>query len=145
MPRTPPSFDNLAVCDEHGIMMHADNHKHRCPLCHIDTEVEVRRDDDVPGHLDDHQFRNRLEAETLEELLPLMRAYLEDKQDPDEVELWITLDPYPGDSLPAGYTEAQERWVNVVGFRSGIREKYLCSTMEADATISNLREQGYGD
>lgn len=136
-----PEFENLAVCDEHGVTMHAKDERRACPLCRVDIGVEVRREDDIGDQgLKAQEVRQRIEAETMAELLPLMQEYVEDRFDG---ELWVTVERFDG-KLPAGYTEAQERWVNVIGYRSGAMANYVVTAPAAKETIESLRDNGYG-
>lgn len=138
-----PSMENLAVCTDHGIMMHAKDADRRCPLCHLDVDVDVRRDAEIPGgSIKQQEIRQRIDAETMEELLPLMDEYLEDTSD-DGYDLWVAVSGLDG-TLPAGYSEAQERWVNVVVYRFGAMKKCITLEQNARETIETLRGNGYG-
>lgn len=148
-----PDTDNLAVCDEHGIMNHAsDDHHGRCPLCALDGEYDVRREDEISGgegvpqgRLSQQEIRQRIESETMQELLPIVEEYLEDRSEDGEADLWVTVAPVADGQLPMGYSKAQERWANVVGYIYGNRVKYISSSPAAEETIETLRENGYGD
>lgn len=147
----PPAFDNLAVCNEHGVMLHTrEEGRRRCPLCHLDMDVEVCRDAGLPEDatgstsLSGTEIAQRIPAEMMEELLPLMAAYLEDQQGEDYT-MYVTVGGCPKDDLPAGYTAAQERWANAVVYHFGGREKAITSVPPARSTIETLREEGYGD
>lgn len=147
MPNELPSRDNLAVCGEHGIMTFAREERRRCPLCALDGEYDVRPGADLPGNrlgsedVTQNEVRQRLEAEDLEELLPLMDEYLEDV---DQGPMHVTVARFDG-TMPAGYSEGQERWINVVVYRFSGMEKAITSSGDAQETIENLRSEGYGD
>lgn len=141
-----PPLDNLAVCDEHGIMAFASSEKRECPLCVLDGDYEVRREAGIPPDsmgrtsVSQQEVRQRLESEHLKELLPLMAEYLDDI---DEGPMYLTVERFDGD-MPAGYSEAQERWINVVVYEFGCSEKALTASPSARDTIEALRNEGYG-
>lgn len=133
----PPA---LARCDDHGlVLVEGDSgHMTHCAACQLG--LEVRLGDDLPGgRLDEHDFRNRVEWDTLVELVPLMREYLADQT--DEFDLWVSHFPREG-SLPAGYSD-QERFVLGIGYSFGIQRKYLLREPNAAETVETLREEGY--
>lgn len=135
-----PSTDNLAVCPDHEIMTHARDEKRLCALCVLDSDIDVRRDDNMAGKsVIQQEVRQRLEAETLVELLPLMDEYVTDAFDGD---VWMTVERFEG-KLPAGYSEAQERWINVVGYTTSNMKKYITTDPNARETIETLKENGY--
>lgn len=137
-----PDTDNLAVCNDHGIMMHARKERRECVLCSLDETFEVRRDKEIPGEeIKQVEVRQRLESEDLKELLPLMDEYLHDIA--DDPELYLTVGKYEGD-MPAGYSEAQESAINVVMFRTGAMERCITKAPNAQETIETLKEEGYG-
>jgi len=153
MSSTPrlPDYDNLAVCREHGIMNHARDSRGVCPLCKIDTDVEVRREDTISsgeglpeGRLSQQEITQRLESEVMQELLPLMEEYLEDRSDDGEGDTWVTVAEVADDQLPAGYSQTQEKWANVVGYTFHGRVKYISTRGNAEDTIESLKEAGYG-
>lgn len=144
---TLPELGNLAVCNEHGVMTHSKNSAHGvCPLCKLDVDVEVRREDEISGgKLSGQEIRRRLESEDIQELLPLMREYLDDRTDgDDEGDLWVTVVEVKDGQLPAGYSSTQERWANVIGYTLAGRKKFITQTDSLQETISSLRENGYG-
>lgn len=132
----------LACCDEHGVTFteNADGRLNYCAACHHDLDVDVDREVAGPP-LKDAEFRNRLTQEELEELVPVMEEYLDDSQ--DEVNMWLTHSKWDRD-LPAGYSE-QERFIPVIGYQFGAREKYILDAKNAKDTIETLKENGYGD
>lgn len=145
-----PETSNLAVCDDHGIMLHSRERDAQCPLCALDGDYEVRRDDAISaavgapeGRLTAQEIRQRIETEAMQELLPLLEEYLEDYG--AKTELWVTVAEVADGDLPAGYTEAQERWANVVGFRRGGVVSYITKEPAAKETIEKIREEGYGE
>lgn len=145
-----PDTSNLAVCDDHGIMLHSRERDGQCPLCALDSDYEVRLDDEISagmnvpeGRLTSQEIRQRIETEAMQELLPLLAHYLADYG--AKTELWVTVAEVVDGDLPAGYTEAQERWANVVGFRRGGRISYITKEPGAKETIEKIREKGYGD
>lgn len=131
----------LARCDEHGlVMLEGDPGRLSwCAACALDIEA---RPDDYPGDkpLSDEEFRNRITAQTLADLVPLVEEYVEDRQ--DEPEVWLAHKPWEGE-LPAGYSE-QERYVLMVGYKWNNRAKYVSSESSAVQTIEALRANGYG-
>lgn len=138
-----PDHGNLAVCNEHGIMTHARDERRACPACKTDVDVEIRWEMEMPGqNIVQSEVRRRLECEDIVELLPLLEEYLVDRN--DEATIWITVERFDGD-LPAGYSQAQERWLNVVGYEFGIRQKFITEAPNARETIETLRGEGYGD
>jgi len=147
-----PNLDNLAVCREHGVMTHTRDGRGVCPLCKLDVDVEVRRDDKIssgenlpPGRLSQMEIAQRIESEAMQELLPLMEEYLNDKAEADdEGDLWVTVARVADGQLPAGYSKAQERWANVVAFTLSGRVKYVSTEPNAEETIESLKEAGYG-
>lgn len=131
----------LARCSDHDLVLMPKESAHHdwCPACELDLPVKL----DTPH---DHQpvseveFRQRLEADTVEELVPLLREYLSDRR--GEADVWVTHMRWDG-SLPAGYTE-QERFVPVVAYAWGARGKYISTNPAAEDTIRSLRNEGYG-
>jgi isoleucyl-tRNA synthetase len=71
-----------------------------------------------------------------------MKRYVEDRW-PEEGELWVSVERCEG-TLPAGYSEGQERWVNVIGYETDWQEKYITMEQAAKETIQSLVENGYG-
>lgn len=147
-----PNLDNLAVCGEHGVMTHTRQGRGVCPLCKLDVEIEVRREDEIssgenlpPGRLNQQEITQRIDSEVMQQLLPLMDEYLADRADADdEGDLWVTVARVADGQLPAGYSKAQERWANVVGYTLGGRVKYVSTEPNAEETIESLKEAGYG-
>lgn len=142
-----PPADNLNICPDHRLPMHSRQRKRMCPACELDMDVQIRHDAPLPanklgmGTLTQTDVRLRLDAETIVELLPLMEEYLDDTQ--GEANMWLSTEKFEG-KLPAGYSEAQERWVTVVGYTFGSREKAITQDSNAKETIETLRENGYG-
>lgn len=129
--------DHLRACPDHRLV---DDRDHACPAC--TTGVEARPDEFMeesrpPEPLD---LQWHIEGETMQELLPLMETYLDDR---DQGPLWVSVAELPEDLLPAGYTR-QERWFNVVRYRWGARVKTMMHDESARETIETLRDEGYG-
>lgn len=138
---TPPA-DNLNICRDHLIPLTADSGNRRCPACHLD-EVTVEPEREVPGSATSREVRNRLSAEDVEDLYPLMREYVYDDDTPGKE---LALVPFKfGGTMPAGYSEAQERWLVAIVYKWGIREKAITKSSNANETAQTLREEGYGD
>lgn len=141
-----PPLDNLAVCQDHGIMTFASNERRECALCALDGDYEVRREAGIPGdsmgrsEVSQREVRQRLESEHLKELLPLMDEYLDDI---GEGPMYLTVERYDGD-MPAGYSESQERWINAVVYTFGRVEKAITTAGNAAETIDALQNEGYG-
>lgn len=141
-----PPADNLNICNDHRLAMHSDEEAHgRCPACILEErghEIEVDHDIDVPGKGPIQQeVRQRLEAEDVAELVPLMTEYLADNSEDPPV---LTVEKFTG-QLPAGYSDSQERWLNAVVYKYGARTKALTRSPNAHDTIEKLRSEGYGD
>lgn len=116
-----------------------DDSERRCPACELDS-VSVRFID-VPGENTQQDVRWRLPAETIEELYPLMEAFIDDHDNTGGP--WLVPTRFGGD-LPAGYSEAQERWLTAVVYDWGPQRKAITQKPDADETIKNLRSEGYG-
>lgn len=135
-------MSQINECPEHGLRTDANaetNNRDRCPACMTDMEVRLRGE--VPGHPNDYSVRSPIPEALFAELYQIVREYLESNQ--DEVEIYASLDRYPGD-LPAGYTET-ERVFNVLVYRFGARIKAVDSEPNARETIETLREHGFGE
>lgn len=144
MPDVPPA-DNLNICRDHRLAMHSAEEDHgRCPACLLaeqEIDVEVRPEAETPGRdVNQQEVRQRLDAETVADVVPVMLEYLDDV---GEGPLYLTVERFEGD-LPAGYSEAQERWVNAIVYEFGSRKKALTTDGEAAATRETLRDEGYG-
>lgn len=142
MPDTDQPVD-LARCDEHDLVQLPEpdgSHLIMCPACEF-PDVEVRLDTEIGDHLSHHEFTDRLEWETVTELVPLMQEYLEDRE---QGPLWFTHFPWEDDAMPAGYTE-QERFVFAMGYKWEGMAKHLIRQSNAVETAQTLREEGYGD
>lgn len=129
----------LSRCDDHGLALLEDDSLHHtfCAACELD--LEFRPDDTLGTPLGHDEFTQRMEADTLREIVPLMREYLEDS---GEGPMWVTHFSFSG-TMPAGYTE-QERFVVALGYEWGSLEKHLLTDPNARQTIETLRERGYG-
>lgn len=141
-----PPADNLNICSDHLLAMHSRENDHgRCPACILEEQghdVDARFDGDVPGRrVNQQEVRQRLDAETVVELLPLVEEYLDDTGNGP---VYVVPEKFEG-GLPAGYSEAQERWVNVVVYEFGARRKAISAEPSARETIKTLRSEGYGD
>lgn len=131
----------LARCEEHGLVLMetADSAYHtECVACEFGIPFLPERSPENDT-LTNSDFRGRLEWGAVTELIPLVREYLEDRQ--DSVELWVTHVPWSGD-LPAGYAE-QERFIPVIGYEWGAMEKFILRNGAAEGTVETLRENGY--
>jgi hypothetical protein len=137
----PGPNDDLVVCAEHLLQRVPDGSSDRCPACHLDTDIAVRATHDVSGRMSETTLRNRIGWGTFVELVSLLGAYLDDRENGP---LFLTSDAWPGDDLPAGYNEP-ERWVTLVGYEWGATYKYIESEQSAQETIESLRDAGYGD
>lgn len=130
-----PDPSNLNICAEHLLPMTArDDSRRRCPACHLD-DPDVRPEKEVPGEPSQNAVRLRIPAETVEELYPLMDEYLDGLPDTDGP--WIVPYKFEGD-LPAGYSEAQERWLTALVYESGALRRAVTLETDARETIENL-------
>lgn len=135
----PDRASDLIVCKEHGVMLMGELRMMECPSCVLKVDAHPTK---IPaGHVTDGEFRNRIEWRTMQELVPLMQAYLTDrKKGPAFVACWS----WPrGGPLPAGYAET-ERFFNILGYGWGLLNKFIVSESEARSTIQNLRKAGFG-
>lgn len=136
---TPPE---LARCNDHGLVLLEGDRGHHTHCIACEFDVEVRLDDtptsDTPPLT--NEFTNRLEWETVQSLIPLMREYVADEWGTD---LFVTHVAWEGE-LPAGYTE-QERFFAVIGYEKTVTVGYVMTDPAGKATVETLRDEGYGE
>ena len=126
----------LAKCHEHDIVLFDDGKSSGCIAC--DCEIDARPDHEIEQALNDAEFRNRISYSTAKELVPVMQAYLEDR---DEGPIFVTHLSWNRE-LPAGYTE-QERFVPFISYQFGSMVKHITTESSAKQTIKDLRDEGY--
>lgn len=137
-----PNRDNPNVCREHGVMMHSSDDSRRiCPVCEADEDIEVRLDTEHSIDVNGTDISMRIDGELMSDLIDTVVPYISEEFDDDGV--WITVYGIEDDKLPAGYTKAQEKWINVIEFESGAIIKRIARRNNATETIENLNEEGY--
>ncbi len=139
IPRPSKRWDNI-VCGKHGVMLMGDPRQEWCPSCELGIGARPGASIGTKRVTDD-EFRNRIEWGTMQELVPLVRAYLaKRKQGP----MWIGCGSWPKEEvLPVGYNET-ERFFNVVGYTFGALHKFIACEDDAKKTIETLRKAGFG-
>lgn len=133
---TIPS-DHLRACPEHRVVAERDA---PCPCCVTDAEARPDAFMDGAEHpVEQEDLRWHIEPDTMIELIPLVREYLDDR---GAGPFYVSVAELGLDLLPVGYTE-QERWFNVLMIDGSMTRKTLMQESEARETIENLRSNGY--